>query len=155
MRKSKLVLALATLAVALFAIPAISQAGRHTAERDAKLAGKNEVPGPGSKKGHGDIQIFLKPTQHKVCFNLEVKNLDTVTDAHIHKGAEGVAGAVKVPLFTGQTLNGTGNYNGCVKKVRRKLIQAIKLHPGKYYANVHTQDFPGGAIRGQLERPPG
>ena len=43
----------------------------------------------------------MKPTQKKVCFNLEVKKLDTITDGHIHKGAEGVAGDVKVPLFVG------------------------------------------------------
>jgi hypothetical protein len=149
-RKSKLVLALAALAVVLLAIPAISQAGRNTTEVDAKMTGKQEVPGPGSKKGKGDFQIFLKPTQHKVCFNLDVKNLDTITDAHIHKGAEGVAGPVKVPLFVGQTLAGTGSYDGCVKNVKKKLIKKIIAAPEKYYANVHTIEFPNGAIRGQL-----
>lgn len=151
MQKSKLVLALAALAVAVLAIPAISQAGRNTTEVDAKLTGKQEVPGPGSKKGKGEFQIFLKPTQKKVCFNLEVKNIDTITDAHIHKGAEGVAGPVKVPLFVGQNLDGTGNYDGCVKKVKKKLIKKIIASPEKFYANVHTIDFPDGAIRGQLE----
>ncbi|MFL5869984.1 MAG: CHRD domain-containing protein [Solirubrobacterales bacterium] len=150
MRKSRLVLMLAALAVAVLAIPAISQAGKNTTEVDAKMSGKQEVPGPGSKKGHGDFQIFLKPTQSKVCFNLDVKGLDTITDAHIHKGAEGVAGPVKVPLFVGQNLAGTGNYDGCVKKVKAKLIKKIIAHPEKFYANVHTIDFPNGAIRGQL-----
>jgi hypothetical protein len=151
-RKSKLMLALAAMAVAaLMAVPAISLAGRNTTEVDAKLTGKAEVPGPGSKKGKGDIQIFLKPTQKKVCFELQVKNLDTITDGHIHKGAEGVAGEVKVPLFVGQELAGTGSYNGCTKNVKPKLIKKIAKHPEKYYANVHTLDFPDGAIRGQLE----
>lgn len=151
MRKSKLVLALAALAVVVLAIPAISQAGRNTTEVDAKMTGKQEVPGPGSKKGKGEFQIFLKPTQGKVCFNLEVKKLDTITDAHIHKGAEGVAGEVKVPLFVGQNLDGTGSYDGCVKQVKKKLIKKIIANPEKFYANVHTIDFPDGAIRGQLE----
>jgi hypothetical protein len=151
LRKSKSVLALAVLAVAVLAIPAISQAGRNTTEVDAKMTGKQEVPGPGSKKGKGEFQIFLKPTQNKVCFNLEVKKLDTITDAHIHKGAEGVAGPIKVPLFVGQKLDGTGNYAGCVKKVKKKLIKKIIASPEKYYGNVHTEDFPDGAIRGQLK----
>lgn len=151
MKKSKLVLALAALAVAVLAIPAISHAGRNTTEVDAKLTGKQEVPGPGSKKGKGEIQIFLKPTRNKVCFNLEVKKLDTITDAHIHKGAEGVAGDIKVPLFTGEQLEGTGSYEGCVKEVKKKLIKKIIASPEKYYANVHTVDYPDGAIRGQLE----
>jgi hypothetical protein len=149
--KSKLTLAALALVVALLALPAISAAGRNTTEVDAKLTGKAEVPGPGSNKGKGDIQIFLKPTQKKVCFNLEVKNLDTITDGHIHKGAEGVAGDVKVPLFVGQTLAGTGSYDGCTKNVKKKLIKKVAAHPEKYYANVHTLDFPAGAIRGQLE----
>jgi hypothetical protein len=143
-------LALAALVIAVLAIPAVSHAGRNTTEVDAKMTGKAEVPGPGSKKGKGDIQIFLKPTQKKVCFNLDVKNLDTITDGHIHKGAEGVAGPVKVPLFVGQNLAGTGAYNGCVKDVKKKLIKKIIAHPEKFYANVHTIDFPDGAIRGQL-----
>jgi hypothetical protein len=149
-RKSKLTLAALALVVGLLALPAISAAGRNTTEVDAKLTGKQEVPGPGSKKGKGEIAIFLKPTQKKVCFNLEVKNLDTITDGHIHKGAEGVAGDVKVPLFTGDQLAGTGSYEGCVKDVKKKLIKKIAAHPEKYYANVHTVDFPDGAIRGQL-----
>jgi hypothetical protein len=153
-RKSKLMLALVGLALAVLAIPAISMAGRNTTEVDAKMTGKQEVPGPGSKKGKGDMQIFLKPTQGKVCFNLDVKNLDTITDSHIHKGAEGVAGDVKVPLFVGQTLDGTGSYDGCVKHVKAKLIKKIAAHPEKYYANVHTLDFPDGAIRGQLALAP-
>jgi CHRD domain-containing protein len=153
-RKSKLMLALVGLALAVLAIPAISMAGRNTTEVDAKLTGKAEVPGPGSKKGKGDVAVFLKPTQGKVCFNLEVKNLDTVTDSHIHKGAEGVAGDVKVPLFVGKQLSGTGTYEGCVKKVKAKLIKKIAAHPEKFYVNVHTLDFPDGAIRGQLEAVP-
>jgi hypothetical protein len=150
-RKSKLMLALVGLALAVLAVPAISLAGRNTTEVDAKLTGKAEVPGPGSKKGKGEIAIFLKPTKGKVCFNLDVKNLDTITDGHIHKGAEGVAGDVKVPLFVGQELAGTGSYDGCTKNVKKKLIKKIAAHPEKYYANVHTLDFPAGAIRGQLE----
>ena len=55
--KSKLMLALAALAVAVLALPAISAAGRNTTELHAKLTGKDEVPGPGSKKGKGEIDL--------------------------------------------------------------------------------------------------
>jgi hypothetical protein len=151
--KSKLMLALAALAIAVLAVPAISAAGRNTTELQAELTGKAEVPGPGSKKGKGEIVVTMKPTQKKVCFNLEVKNLDTITDGHIHKGAEGVAGDVKVPLFVGQELAGTGAYDGCVKDVKKKLIKKIIAKPENYYVNIHTVEYPDGAIRGQLELP--
>jgi CHRD domain len=148
--KSKLMLALAALAIAVLAMPAISAAGRNTTELDAKLTGKTEVPGPGSKKGKGAITVAMKPTKKKVCFELEVSKLDTITDGHIHKGAEGVAGDIKVPLFVGQELEGTGAYDGCVKNVKKKLIKKIIKRPENYYVNIHTVQFPDGAIRGQL-----
>jgi hypothetical protein len=34
--------------------------------------------------------------------------------------------------------------------VAADLMAAILKNPHKYYANVHTGPFPGGAVRGQL-----
>lgn len=151
MKNSKLTMALIALFVVALAVPALSQAGRNTTEVEAKLKGKNEVPGPGATKGGGEIQVFLKPTQKKVCFTLELKKLDPVVAGHIHKGAEDVAGPVKVPLFEDAAgINGTGSYEGCVKKVKKKLIKKIAATPEKFYVNIHSMDFPDGAVRGQL-----
>ena len=149
MLRSKAGMALVALAVVALAVPALSLAGRNTVEVTAKLQGKNEVPGPGSNKGKGDISVFLKAKKEKVCFNLEVKNLDTITASHIHKGAEGVAGPIKVTLIDSQVA-GTGTYEGCTENVKSKLIKKIAAAPEKFYANVHTLDYPDGAIRGQL-----
>jgi hypothetical protein len=150
MRNSKLSLLLIALVGTALLVPALSTAGSKTVEVDAKLQGKNEVPGPGDKNGKGEAQIFLKAKKHKVCFNLEVSRLDTVTMAHIHKGAPDVAGKIKVVLFENEVA-GDGTYEGCVKDVKKKLVRKIGKVPEKFYVNVHTQDFPDGAIRGQLE----
>jgi hypothetical protein len=32
------------------------------------------------------------------------------------------------------------------------LLRDIELHPGNYYVNAHTGEFPAGALRGQLVR---
>jgi hypothetical protein len=150
--KSKLALAGLALAAVALAVPALSVAGKNTVEVEAKLKGANEVPGPGSKKGKGDIDVFLKAKKEKVCFELEVSGLDSIVAGHIHKGASDVAGPVKVTLFEDEEgLEGEGSYEGCTKGVKSKLIKKISSDPESWYVNVHTVDFPDGAIRGQLE----
>ena len=42
-----------------------------------------------------------------------------------------------------------GASSDCVE-VAASLARAIQKNPAKYYVNVHTGDFPGGAVRGQL-----
>jgi CHRD domain-containing protein len=86
----------------------------------ATLAGAVEVPGPG---------VTLPASA-----------------AHIHAGAAGIAGSVVVTLTAP---DGSGTSSGCVK-VARPLVDAILANPAGYYVNVHTTDFPDGAIRGQL-----
>jgi hypothetical protein len=41
---------------------------------------------------------------------------------------------------------------GCVGDVRRKLLRNIRQHPWRYHVNLHNEEFPEGAIRGQLRR---
>jgi hypothetical protein len=151
MFQSKIAPALIALAALALAVPALSAAGNNTTELVAKLKGKYEVPGPGAEKGNATMAVFVKPTQEKLCFNFDVSKLDPMTEAHIHKGAEGVAGPPKVTLFQDTTgLEGTGSYEGCVKKIKSKLLKKIAAKPENFYANIHTFDFPDGAIRGQL-----
>lgn len=145
-------LALIALGAMALALPALSAAGKNTVEVDGKLQGKEEVPGPGSKKGKGDVHIELKAKKKKVCFELEVARLDEVVAGHIHKGTADVAGDVVVLLFEDTAgLAGTGSYEGCTKGVKKKLIKKIGKKPDRYYVNIHTMEFPDGAIRGQLE----
>jgi hypothetical protein len=36
-------------------------------------------------------------------------------------------------------------------KAKKKLIKKIQNDPNGWYVNLHTPDFPDGAIRGQLK----
>ena len=154
-RRSKVTLGLVALALAALVIPALSLAGRNTVEVNAKLKGANEVPGPGDSNGKGDIAVFLKAKKEKVCFNLELDKIDGASAGHIHKGDSETAGAIKVTLFEADPpLAVPGEFEGCVKNVKRKLIKRIARNPEKFYVNVHNAEFPDGAVRGQLEGEP-
>lgn len=152
MIRSKLVLALLVLAAVALAVPALSVAGANTIDVGATLKGKNEIPGPGSRKGKGEASVALKPSKEKLCFTLEVSKLDPIVAGHIHKGDAETAGPVKVTLFEDEAgLDGSGAYEGCVKNVKKKLLKKIGAVPEKFYVNIHTEEYPDGAIRGQLE----
>jgi hypothetical protein len=68
--------------------------------------------------------------------------------AHIHAGAAGKAGGVKVPL---EAPKADGTAKSCAT-VDRELLQQIVYNPSDYYVNVHNAEYPNGALRGQLTK---
>jgi len=109
------------------------------------LTGETESPA-GDPVGTGTATIRLRAGQGQVCYQLAAKNLPAAAAAHIHRGASGVAGPVVVPLATP---NAAGASNGCATAART-LVKSILASPASFYVNVHTSEFPAGAIRGQL-----
>ena len=113
----------------------------------ATLAGANEIPGPGDPDGSGTATFRMIRGSAVICFQLNVHGITLpATGAHIHQGAAGVAGPIVVPL-TAPGASGTAT--GCVNSTRA-LVGAILDNPAGFYANVHTTDYPAGAIRGQI-----
>jgi hypothetical protein len=108
------------------------------------LAGDLESPA-GDQFATGTAVFHVRAGQGQVCYQIAAKNLTAVA-AHIHRGGVGAAGPVVVPLTTP---NAAGTSSGCAP-VARPLVKAILAKPDFYYVNVHTADFPAGAIRGQL-----
>ena len=136
-----LVMALALMHVAPVA------AGQAMGHAKAMLTGDAEVPGPGDPKGSGTVQVTLNPDKGEVCYELSVANIQEATAAHIHEGAIGKEGPVKVALDAPKT----GSAKGCTK-ADAPVIIAIMQDPTGYYVNVHNAAFPKGAVRGQLSR---
>jgi hypothetical protein len=120
----------------------------------AVMTGKKEV-GANGKKGAGDPDGLGSFTAiaagGKLCFGMTVRGIDDPVAAHIHKGGPSVMGSIVVPL-TQPSTGAAGASSGCVDVSDAKLLAAILAHPSRYYVNVHTNAFPGGALRGQLNR---
>lgn len=115
-----------------------------------ELTGEAEVPGPGDPDGTGMATIRLNPQAGEVCFEITVSDIALpATGAHIHKGTVNEAGPVVVPLTPPDE---SGMSSGCVSDVDPALIRDILEHPRQYYVNVHNEEFPDGAVRGQLSR---
>ena len=111
------------------------------------LTGTAEVPGPGDSDGSGTVKLTLNPDKGEVCYELTVANIQEATAAHIHEGAVGKEGPVKVGLDAPKT----GTAKGC-KNADAALIQALMQNPANYYVNVHNAEFPKDAVRGQLSK---
>ena len=111
----------------------------------AHLAGTNEVPS-GDPDGSGHARVTLNQGRSRICFDIEVEDIGTVVNAHIHAAPAGVNGPVVVPF--NPAVNGLKN---CVT-ADPDLIKDIRQNPANYYVNVHTSEFPGGAVRGQLSK---
>jgi len=127
----------------------IEGAGQGGRPLSAILTGAAEVPGPGDPDGDGTALVTLNQGQGMVCFELVVSDITLpATAAHIHAGAAGVGGPVVVSLAAPDE---TGVARGC-READPELIKAIRQTPEAYYVNVHTADFPAGAVRGQLEK---
>jgi CHRD domain len=139
-----LVTVVTALAAALVLAGGAGARGGRTIELVAKLKGSNEVPAaPASNTGRAEIK--LNPATGKVCWEFYLTKIDgKPTAAHIHKGAKGVSGPVKVPL-------GTPAYKreGCTTAAK-SLVRSILSKPGAWYVNVHTAKHLAGAMRGQL-----
>ena len=90
----KIMLSIFVLALALLTFAHLAAAAEMKAK--ATLTGAAEVPGPGDPDGGGTAQVTLNSDKNEVCYDLTVTKIDEATAAHIHEGATGKDGPVKV-----------------------------------------------------------
>jgi hypothetical protein len=138
----------------------------------ASLSGANEVP-PVPSSGTGLATILLDPTAQTLQVNATFSGLTSNTvAAHIHCCAPlgtNAGVATTVPAFVGFPLGVTsGSYSSEVFDLTQPLIynpafvtalggiaqaEAVLIAGiigGQSYFNIHTVNFGGGEIRGQL-----
>ncbi len=108
------------------------------------LVGAAETP-RGAPSGSGAAVIAFHGSS-VVCWRFaHLHGFTNATFAHIHLGAARKSGKVIVPLSTGPRLR----HQGCVP-VTSALAKSIQKRPRDYYVNIHSTQYPGGAVRGQL-----
>ena len=118
----------------------------------ADLLDSNETP-PRATGASGTAGITFDGTT--VTYSVELHNINAVLFGHIHSGAAGVNGPVRVTLYPGPTV---ATVNGILVQSSftaadvsgvsfDQLIQEMKS--GSAYVNFHTNQFPGGEVRGQ------
>lgn len=136
------------LAPVLLFVVAFAPAVFAQASFDATLSGLNEVP-PADLDGSGAAFITISGTT--VTYSISVNNISAPIAQHIHSGVAGVNGPIVVNLpgvWTGSG-NGPWTLNGATT-TDAATAAAILANPAAFYVNVHNNDFPGGAVRGQL-----
>lgn len=158
-------LALATLFVAVFAgsffMPTFAKNDRIFVTH---LSGDEEVP-PVDTKAQGQAIFMLSKDGTELRFILIAAKLENITMSHIHMAPKGQNGPIVVWLypsvpppvlipgtFNGVLASGTITAADLVGPLGGMSLSALlsEMMSGNTYVNIHTEQNPGGEIRGQL-----
>jgi hypothetical protein len=110
--------------------------------------GAAEVPAPGDPDGKGTAQVTLDDNTGEVCYDITVEGIAPPAAAHIHEGAAGTSGPVVITFDPTKI----GEGETCLTGQKTEDVERILANPAGFYVNVHTPDFQGGAVRGQLSK---
>ena len=109
-----------------------------------RLTSAAERP-PRAPNAIGDAVIALHGDR-KLCWRFShLRGFSGATQAAIHVGSAGKSGNVLVALSTGPRLH----HRGCVG-VGASVVEAIASNPQRYYVNIQSVRYAGGAVRAQL-----
>jgi hypothetical protein len=143
MRALRIMVAVPVIGLALAAAPA-SAAPAAASPYHATLSASEETP-TGPPGGTGAATVTIDAAAGQLCYDLTWSpQVGTPSAAHIHKGAAGTSGPIVV------ILNEPPSPKACVTAAPL-VLQGIADDPSGYYVNIHSNAYPGGAVRGQLQ----
>jgi hypothetical protein len=173
----RLAVTVAVLAgLAIVVTTAIAGGGKDIRER---LTGYEEDPLVLSTTGKGKFEARIDKANQQISYRLSYRDLEgMVTQAHIHLGGRHQSGGISVWLCSNlpnppsdtppgtQACPGpsTGSVSGTIAPSNVVGPAAQGIAPGEFaelvaairagvtYANVHTDKYPAGEIRAQLDR---
>lgn len=158
-------------AASLFAVSTLAPlaiAGHTNTVLEADLDGREEVDASargnkivGDPNGRGEGYVFgIDNDEFTLCYLLEVDKIQLVPVgegmmAHIHEAPRGENGPVVAVLAGPEDGNAadclTEGEPGKFPTGEPGIVQRILDNPEDFYINVHNPEYPGGAVRGQLE----
>jgi CHRD domain len=117
----------------------------------ASLNGEN-IPSDGDPGGSGTFSIALDPSLGQGCFVLDIALTDLAGDPptaiDVHDYTTGDPESVTLALAS--DVDGAGHAEGCLA-VPANLVETMFETPNRYYVDVHTAGYSGGAVRGWIE----
>jgi hypothetical protein len=143
MRVLTIMVAVPVIGLGLAATPA-SAAPAAASAYHAALSASEETPTPGPAGGTGTARVTIDAVAGQLCYDLSWSpQVGTPSAAHIHKGAKGTSGPIVVVLSATTA-------HTCIAEPG-PVLQGIAADPAGYYVNIHSNAYPGGAVRGQLQ----
>lgn len=128
------------------------QLGTDPATFRATLLGTNETTVV-TPSASGSMKLVVTGV-HAASFDVSMTNptATSLVGAHVHEGAAGVDGAIRIDLMnaTGMTTTST-HMTGDVTFTGRTFASLLGA-PDLFYGNVHTAAAPNGVARGQFVR---
>jgi hypothetical protein len=177
MRRSRLA-ATAAIVVGVGGFTAAATvAGDQKRDFETDMVGYEEVPAV-STTGNGQVDVEVARDGQSLRFVLHYRALESpVTQSHIHFGQKSVNGGISV-FFCSNLGNGPAGTPPCPQPAPGEMATvegtrtaadvvgpaAQGIAPGEFdelvralragvtYANVHSQQWPAGEIRGQFDR---
>jgi hypothetical protein len=147
------------LAFAALAVWVVTATAAHT-DFKAMLSGGEVVP-PVKTTASGEAGFHLGLDGRALAYKLTVSGIKDITAAHIHIGKKGDNGPPVVFLFHGPEKKGM--FNGTLAEgtiTAKDLFGPLsgmtikdlmtKIDSGEAYVVVHTEQNPGGELRGQI-----
>lgn len=154
---TRLALAAATAVLGTAGVAAAATA--FTAHGDAG----QEVQSPAvASRAQSQATFKLDEAGDALAYKLNASRIDGVRAAHVHLGAAGANGPIVAFLLpaqkpstgavSGRLAQGTITEDDLVGPLAGKPLGALvaELEAGRAYTNIHTDDFPGGEVRGQV-----
>jgi hypothetical protein len=162
MKKPRFLMLLLVFVVLVTAVGIVSASGQRNFR--AHLSGGEEVPAADTN-AQGQAIFHLNEAGDAIHYKLIVANIDDVRMAHIHLAPAGSNGGVVVWLYPdapppqliegrtdGILAEGTFTAADLMGDLAGQSISDLvdEIMAGNAYVNVHTIEFGGGEIRGQI-----